>query len=456
MNNITEKDITIIGAGITGLTTAYYLQKKGYTIQLIDKLPQVGGQMQTLQKDGYTFETGPNTGVLSSPEIVELLQDLSAHCEVEKAHRSAHKRLIWKGTRFYALPSGLWSAITTPLFTWKDKFGILLEPWRKKGTDPLESVGSLAKRRLGKSFLEYAVDPFLSGIYAGNHEKLITQFALPKLYRLEQDYGSFIRGAIAKAKQPKTDRDKSATKEVFSLKGGFSALTHAIAKIIGEENISLQAAYTHISPQGNKWHTIFVQDGEERHIESKHVISTAGAYALPELFPFLPTDTLQHLNNLYYAPVVQVAVALPQREDSWLHAFGGLIPGIEKKEVLGILFPSACFDHKAPKGQALFSFFMGGTRHPELYEASDERIHAIVERSVIDLLKYPKETPIKILGIFRHQRAIPQYEANSAIRFQAVQEVEAQYQGLHIGGNLIGGISISDRVKQGVSLASRI
>ena len=93
--------------------------------------------------------------------------------------------------RFHALPSGLWSAITTPLFTLKDKFRILGEPWRKKGTDPNESVGSLAERRLGRSFVDYAVDPFLSGVYAGNPCQLPTRLALPKLYDLEQRLWKF-------------------------------------------------------------------------------------------------------------------------------------------------------------------------------------------------------------------------------------------------------------------------
>ena len=122
------------------------------------------------------------------------------------------------------------SAITTPLFRLSDKFRILGEPWRKRGTDPDEPVGALAQRRLGKSFYEYAVDPFVSGVYAGDPMKLTTRYALPKLYNLEANYGSFIRGAMAKAKEPKTDRDRLATKKVFSAVGGLSQMVDAMAK----------------------------------------------------------------------------------------------------------------------------------------------------------------------------------------------------------------------------------
>ena len=104
-------------------------------------------------------------------------------------------------------------ACDNPLFRWRDKFGILLEPFRTKGTNPDETVGALTIRRLGRSYLDYAVDPFLSGVYAGDPMRLVTRYAMPKLYNLEQNYGSFIRGAFAKAKQPKSDRDKLANQE---------------------------------------------------------------------------------------------------------------------------------------------------------------------------------------------------------------------------------------------------
>ena len=151
---------------------------------------------------------------------------------METARESSKCRLIWKGNKFHALPSGPLSAITTPLFTLSDKFRILGEPWRKKGTDPDEPVGSLAQRRLGRSFYEYAVDPFVSGVYAGDPMKLTTRYALPKLYNLEARYGSFIRGAMAKAKEPKTDRDRLVTKKVFSARGGLEHLVEALAENI--------------------------------------------------------------------------------------------------------------------------------------------------------------------------------------------------------------------------------
>ena len=181
-----QTDILIIGAGLTGLTTGFWLTRAGKDIHILEKADRVGGQIHTFREKDFVYESGPNTGVVSYPEVAELFEALSPACALETAREESKRRLIWKGNRFRALPSGLFSAVTTPLFTLGDKFRILGEPFRAKGNNPDESVGELAARRLGKSFLHYAVDPFLSGVYAGDPMKLVTRYALPKLYNLEQ------------------------------------------------------------------------------------------------------------------------------------------------------------------------------------------------------------------------------------------------------------------------------
>ena len=224
-----QHDTVIIGAGLTGLSTAFNLKNAGRDVLVLEKQNRIGGQIRTYSEKGFVFESGPNTGVVSFPEVRELFDDLD-DCQLEIARESSKRRLIWKGNRFHALPSGPVEAVTTPLFRLSDKIRILGEPWRKQGDNPDESVGALAQRRLGKSFYEYAIDPFISGVYAGDPMRLTTRYAMPKLYNLEANYGSFIRGAIAKAKEPKTDRDRLVTKKVFSAVGGLSQMVEAMAK----------------------------------------------------------------------------------------------------------------------------------------------------------------------------------------------------------------------------------
>lgn len=453
MNN-KKYDTIIIGAGLTGLTTAFYLSKQGKSVLVLESKDRVGGQIETFHQDGFIFEKGPNTGVVSYPEVAELFQDLAPLCELETAREEAKRRLIWKGDRFHEIPASLFAAIRTPLFSWYDKFRILGEPLRKRGDNPVESVASLTRRRLGKSFLNYAVDPFLSGVYAGNPETLITQYALPKLYNLEQEYGGFVKGAIAKSKQPKTERDKLATKKVFSAKGGLEEIPKALLTKIGKERVVTSAENIHIKPsEDGKWSAEFIHEEKSYSVFSDQVITTTGAYALNKLLPFVSSNLISRINNLEYAPVIQVSVGVKDTKGLKFNAFGGLVPSVEDREVLGILYPSACFEGRAPKEGALFSFFIGGVKHRELTRLNNEDLTKLVKRNFHSMLKFPESVEPDLIHIFRHLQAIPQYEETSKARFEAIETIQTQYPGLILGGNIRGGIGMADRIKQGVELA---
>ncbi len=445
-----QHDIVVIGAGLTGLSTAFELQRLGRDVVVLEKQSRVGGQIQTFTENGFTFESGPNTGVVSYPEVTELFNNLGNACELEVARESSKRRMIWKGNSFHALPSGPLSAISTPLFSLSDKFRILGEPWRKKGTDPDESVGSLAQRRLGKTFYEYAVDPFVSGIYAGDPMKLTTRYALPKLYNLEANHGSFIRGSIAKAKQPKTERDKLATKKVFSVTGGLERMTEALAQgleiITGATDIQVQPL------EKGKWSITY---GTEE-IRCNQVITTVGAYALPQLLPFIAEEEMKKMSGLFYAPIIQVSLGVKDAHGLDIPAFGGLVPSKEGKRVLGILFPSSCFQNRAPEGGALYSYFIGGARHTDYLQKTDDEIREIALEAFHSMLKYPAGMEPDLLRIFRHTHAIPQYWSDSGVRFQTIEKLQQQYQGLILAGNMRDGIGMGHRIHQGLSIAHSI
>ena len=449
-------DIAIIGAGLTGLTTGFWLTRAGKQIQIIEKQDRAGGQIRTFQANGFIYESGPNTGVVSYPEVAELFAALSPDCTLETAREESKKRWIWKGNKFHALPSGLVSAVTTPLFTLYDKFRILGEPFRAKGTNPDESVAELAARRLGKSFVDYAVDPFLSGVYAGNPNTLITRHALPKLYNLEQDYGSFIKGSIAKAKLPKTDRDKLATKKVFSATGGLEKLSQALVKSIGQERITLSANDVKIEPQGNQWLITYCTPEGEHSLIANKVVTTCGAYALPDLLPFIPKEDIGQISNLHYAPIIQASVGFHNTRGLRFDAFGGLVPSKEKRDVLGILFPSACFVGRSPEEGALFSFFIGGVRHADMLDWSDEQLKDMILKNIHSMLKFPADVQPDLIHIFRHQKAIPQYEKSSEARFKMIEELQNRYPGLILAGNIKGGIGMADRIRQATGIANEL
>lgn len=448
----TNPEIVIVGAGLTGLTLAFYLHRAGKKVVLLEKSNRTGGAIETLHYQDFVFEAGPNTGVISNTSQVRLFEDLKEDIEVEVPGGTSKQRWIWKGNDWHALPSGLMSAITTPLFSWKDKFRILGEPFRKPGNNPDESVAELVKRRLGKSFLNYAVDPFISGIYAGDPKKLITRFALPKLYQLEQTYGSFIKGSIKKAKLPKTEEEKKVTKEVFSVKGGLSALTQALTKHIPENQIMTGVEKIDIDNKQDYFEIVYTQGGEEKHLQAANVVTTVDAKQLNQLFSFFQVP--ESITDLKYAPVVQAVACYKKWSGRNLNAFGGLVPTKENKEILGILFPSTLFEGRAPENGAILSIFMGGMKRKKLLHYNDDEIKRIVLREIKSMM-HTGEEPDHI-EILRYPRAIPQYQADSQQRLEAIEALQKKYPGLWLAGAIRDGIGMADRIQQAVKLADEI
>lgn len=452
MMEFSKPDIIIIGAGLTGLTAAYYLRKAGKKVLLIEQHNRPGGVIRTITEDGFTFEAGPNTGVISSAELVQLFHDLKLQFEVPgKASRA---RWIWKKGRWHALPAGLFSAIFTPLFKFKDKIRVLGEPFRRKRHRLNESVAKLVKRRLGKSFLRYAVDPFISGIYAGDPEKLIVRFALPRLYALEHKYGSFVKGTIKRRKIIAAEKAAGITKSVFSVEGGLENLVRTLIREIGEEYIITGAMDVRVEPLQKKFACRFNVNGESRELVTERLISTVDGLSVASLLPFIPQEVMGKITAIRYAKVVQVVVGFRNWKGIPLQAFGGLIPSKEKKDILGILFPSALFKNRAPEGGALLSVFAGGIKRPDIYLKTDEEIKTIVFESIKSMMKCADKPDL--VRIFRYEKAIPQYESTTELRLFTIQEIEKAYPALILAGNMRDGIGMSDRVKQAKQIADQL
>ncbi len=451
-----NKDIVIIGAGLTGLAIAHYLIKVGFSVAVIEKENRTGGVINSHHEEGFLYESGPNTGVISWPEVAELFEELKPNCKLITANPKAKRRLIWKGKKWNAIPSGLFSAIATPLFTLNDKFRVLGEPWRKPGSNPMENLSDFVCRRLGKSFLDYVVDPFVSGVYAGKTDYLIPKYALPKLYNLEQKYGSFIKGSMAKAKEKKNNpRLQKATKEVFSAEGGLQRLTDALAQSVGETNIFTSCEGTNINQSENGYLTKTKYEGKEIEITSKYVVTTTGAFTLPELLPFINHETLKPITNLQYAKIVQVILGYNKWQGCNIKAFGGLVPSKEKRKILGVLFTSSFFEGRAPEGGALLSVFMGGTRMPEQYDFRDDEIIGILKTEIPEMMQLNSFNP-DMLKIFRYRNAIAQYGADSKERFETIEKLEEKYQGLFLAGSMRNGIGMADRIKQAKTIVDKI
>ncbi len=441
------KKVAIIGGGISGLVTAFYLKKAGIDFTIFEKQERLGGVMNSKEENGFLYETGPNSGVLSNVELVKLFEDLNKDCELEEADQTSKKRLIWKNNKWNALPSSLLTAITTPLFTFSDKLRVLGEPFRKKGTNPHENLAQLVKRRLGKSFLDYAIDPFISGIYAGDPEYLIPKYALPKLYSLEQTYGSFIKGAIKKGKEPKTEDEKKITKEIFSVKGGLIELIKALAKNIGESNIKKNCGDLKIEREENSYNL-----NKETFTD---IVSTVNAPSLSSLFSFITTDELKNILNLKYAKVVEATIGFNEWTGDDIKAFGGLVPQKENKNILGVLFMSSIFKNRAPKAGALLTVFAGGTKREDLTQLNETDLKEVIQKDISEMMNLKSFNP-DLFKLSYYDYAIAQYGVDTKERIEAVLNIHDKYPGIILGGSITGGVGIADRVKQAKDISGKI
>lgn len=443
-----DKRVAIIGAGITGLTTAFYLKKAGIPFSIFEKSDKIGGVMQSKSDGTFLYETGPNSGVISHAEMADLFDDLKDKCEIELANDASEKRLIWKNGNWEALPSGLISAVTTPLFRFTDKLRVLGEPFRKKGTNPNEDLASLVKRRLGQSFLDYAIDPFILGIYAGDPSYIVPKYALPKLYNLEQNYGSFIGGAIKKSRIPKTEADKKANRKIFSSKGGLTKLISALVEEIGEKNIFTQ---TEVEVLNNSF--MLKINGKEE--QFTNVIFTGTSSKLSSLLPFLNKDQLKPIESLKYAKVVEASIGFKNWSGRKLDAFGGLVPYREDKNILGVLFISSLFKNRAPEGGALFTIFSGGIRKAYLTELPENELKDRIATDFKEMMGLQEFKP-DLFELNYYNQAIAQYGADSQDRLTSISQIEKENPGLFLAGSMRDGVGIADRVKQAKDIASLI
>ncbi len=445
-------DIVIIGAGLTGLTAGYYLNKAGLKVLILEKSDRAGGVIETCREDGFVYERGPNAGVLTSPLTAQLFDELSDDCELELAPASLN-RYVSKSGQWHALPKGPIKFIKSPLFSFRDKLGLMFEMFRPKGTDASESLASFVKRRLGSSILNYAVDPFILGVYAGDPAELSVKYAFPQMHEMEQEHGSLFKAMKAKKKAPQSFANY---RRLFSFKDGMESLVHALKKRIGSDKFIFKTSETSVTPIKNGGFKVMTfLDGETLEIQVKKVIVACGAFALPKLLPFVPQHDLEDVASCPYTDVIEVTLGFKKWQGIPLNGFGGLCPHIESHKILGAIYTSTVMSNRAPEGGALLAIFIGGVRQAELVQKSDEELVKILGEELKPLMKLNDFKP-DLVRIHRQYRAIPQYGPESKNRFQAIEKIEGQFPGLSLAGDFIGGIGLSKRIHHATKIATKL
>ena len=461
------KSVAIIGAGITGLTAAFYLKRAGVPVTVYETGGRVGGVIQSIRKDGFLAEFGPNTILETSPKIAQLVRDAGLESRKLATDPKAEARYVVRYGRPIEMPASVPGFFTTKLFTTKAKLAMLREPFIKPRRDGVEeSIAQFVVRRFNQEFLDHAIDALVAGIYAGDPHKLSLPHAFPKLKALEDNYGSMIKGQLFGARDRKKSGEIAKDRAPkFSFDEGLQVLPDALAAQLGD-SLKLNTSVTKLTQTSDGWR-VTTASGE---VEHGAVIYCGTAHKLAELQledgrPALPRShsneaaqqrrPAEVFSEISYPPVS--AVVLGFRREDVAHScagFGMLIPKIEGFKILGTIFSSALFPNRAPAGHVTLTSYIGGARYPELGLLPPEKL---IETTLADL-----RTLLGVKGapVFTHTKtwpkAIPQYNLGYGKYRDLLNDIEAKTPNLFFAGHYRDGVSLGDSIVSGVNIAERV
>lgn len=453
-----KTDLVVIGGGIAGLTAALSLNKKGFKIVLLEKSGRLGGAMYTVEENGFQSELGPNTVLETSPKVTKLIEEAGLADVKTYADETSKNRYIVRNGKPTPLAMSPLAFIKSPLFSWKAKLrliGDLFVPAWNNSYE--ENLSQFVTRRLGKEFLDYAINPFVAGVYAGEPSELSVKHGFPKLYELEQKYGGVFKGQFKGARDRKRSGETSKQNaRMFSFPEGLKMLPEQIAEILGDAIIK-NSNVTDMNKKDGNWNVIYQNlEGIKHNIDTKAVLYAGRAFDLADikLDKQTPND-FKKISNVYHPPVTVMSLGFRKSDVSDpLEGFGVLVPKVENLNILGILYSSTLFPNRAPKDYVLITVFVGGSRQPELSKMDDDALVKIVLDDVNTILGLKGEPVYKNLS--RWDKAIPQYQVGYGKYKKMISRLTKENSGLFFTGNYINGISVADTIVHATDTAGLI
>ncbi|MBF0310644.1 MAG: protoporphyrinogen oxidase [Magnetococcales bacterium] len=456
--NDTPKKVIIIGGGISGLSTAWFLHRAGIPVCLFERETEAGGSIRTRERNGYRVEEGPNS-TLQKPKRPEdalgrLLAGLGVEDRLQEAATAGAIRYVVRDGRLQPLPASPPAFLTTSLFSWRAKLRLLAEPFIGRAADE-ESIASFVRRRLGQEFLDYAIEPFISGVYAGDPRQLSVRAAVPRIHALEAEYGSLLKGALALGQVNKGAGMPKG--RLVSFDGGMQFLSRAISRALPPGSVRTGLRITRLSrhERGEPWRCYWegrVERGIERGDQLVlSVPAREAAFLLRELAP----QAAAVLEGIPYAPIASVALGYARAQVAHsLNGFGFLIPRKEGVRSLGGLFSSSLFPGRAPEGHCLLTAFIGGAMDTAFPTETTPDLAARVVDDMAHLLGI--QGAPHLLAPTRYERAIPQYTLGHLQRIAAIDRHLEALPGLWTRANWRDGIAVAECVRQAELTAERI
>jgi protoporphyrinogen/coproporphyrinogen III oxidase len=442
----------VIGGGISGLTCAYHLQQAGIPVRVLDAGVRPGGVISTQEKDGFRFELGPQS-FLSTDPLLKLIDALGLRNELLDADSRAPRYILFQG-QLVPAPLAPPSLLTTPLLGVRTKWRLSTEMLRRThppSTD--ESIAAFVRRKFGDELLDRIVAPFVSGIYAGDPEKLSLRASFPKLHEFEMKYGSVLRGAMKSRPAKGTPRPG-----LCSFRGGMETLPRALAARLGDAVLSesIVVGARHGKANGSSSFEVdLTRNGHWETLLASAIIMAAPVHAASEILKGVSDKFAAPFGRIEYAPLAVVAAGY--RRDQVRNAgngFGFLVPRSEGLRVLGTVWNSSLFPERAPENMACFTSFAGGATDPALCGMSEDEIAEIICGEVKRVLGVTGPPMTRL--VHRYTRALPQYNLGHSETVSALGAAASSVPGLFLTGNYLSGPSIGSCVEQANQTADAV
>ncbi|HUU02126.1 MAG TPA: protoporphyrinogen oxidase [Myxococcota bacterium] len=449
-------EVIVIGGGIAGLACATKLKAAGIDVLVLEKEDLPGGNVRTEMVAGFKIERGPHTFMPSADDIFDLVKMAGLESQLLPSRPTAKKRFIVRGGKMHMVFSGPGSFVTSRLLSLRGKLKLMGEPFRtRRRGQPGETASRFFERRFGPEAARVLAGAFISGVYAGDPEKLSAADAFPLFWRFEHEAGSMIRGALRLRKQRRVEsrrRGESVQQRprgLLSFREGLGQLTMALAKGLGDHCLTSAPVESISRTQDG-----FAIESAGGTMIANKIVLAAPPQAAARIVHGLDRPLADELLAVPMAPVAVVQLGFAARAAEVPDGFGFLAPRGEGVRSLGVLFPARLFDGRTPKEGDLLIGFTGGMLDAEAMELDDDALIDIVLEDLRHLCGFG-DKPV-LARVARYAHAIPQLVVGHAERLERIRTRLETLPGLQLAGNYLLGVGMKDAVASGFAAARSV
>jgi len=430
----------IIGAGISGLSSAYFLSKTNKDFLIFESSKYLGGTIKSKKIKNFVCEIGPNTVLMNNESVKKIIEENGLLNKIIYPNEKKNKnRYVLVNDNLAKIPTSIYEFLFSKILSLKSKIFLIFEslvPRHNKNV----TVSDFIKKRFGNEVHDNIIEPFLTGIYAGDTSKMSARHCLKLLWSLEQNYGSVTMG-LFKEKFKKTNS--------FNFPNGLGELIKTLSVNLKEE-IRLNTSVIKISKYGKLYK---IKTNDNRIYTCKNVISTVPAFTLSK-FLFDRKLSLE-LKKIDYSPIDVFHFGLKKKNiRDKVNGFGLLTKKNDKKSFLGILFNSSIFSQLAPRGYELFTVLVGGQRDRNLCKIEPKLLQDIILKELNQLINH--SGPVYMSNHYRWKKGIPQYNLKYDYIEDHIKSFLDKNTNFYINSNFYRGISVSDCISKSEFISKKI